>query len=67
MSSLFRDDALPAWLTEEVRQAHWSGGGPHSAREVNGFGTHEWDASIPITYPQQAGRDRFDGEGPHDV
>lgn len=34
----FKGDPLPAWLTEEVRRAHWNGCGPHSAREVRGFG-----------------------------
>jgi choline-sulfatase len=33
----FADTPLPAWLTEEVRQQHWSGCGPHSAREVRGY------------------------------
>jgi arylsulfatase A-like enzyme len=33
----FADAPLPAWLTEEVRQQHWSGCGPHSAREVRGY------------------------------
>jgi arylsulfatase A-like enzyme len=55
MAKLFKDDPLPAWLTEEVRQAHWNGGGPHSAREVNGFGTNDWENSIPNSYPQQPG------------
>ncbi len=34
----FKDDPVPAWLTEDVRQTHWNGCGPHSAREVRGFG-----------------------------
>jgi arylsulfatase A-like enzyme len=33
----FRDDPLPAWLTEEVRREHWGRPGPHSAREVLGW------------------------------
>ncbi len=33
----FRDEPLPAWLTEEVRQQHWAGVGPHSAREIDGY------------------------------
>jgi len=33
----FKDDPLPAWYTEEVREAHWCGGGPHSAQEIAGF------------------------------
>ena len=31
------DEPLPAWYTEEIRQQHWAGCGPHSAQEVNGF------------------------------
>ena len=34
----FRDEPLPGWLTDEVRQAHWHGVGPHSAREITGYG-----------------------------
>lgn len=33
----FKNDPLPKWLTEEVRQQHWAGVGPHSAREIPGF------------------------------
>lgn len=33
----FKDEPLPAWLTEEVRQQHWESFGPHSAQEVQGF------------------------------
>ncbi len=33
----FKDEPLPAWLTEEVRQRHWEGVGPHSAREIPGY------------------------------
>lgn len=33
----FKNDPIPDWLTEEVRQKHWNGCGPHSAREVTGF------------------------------
>lgn len=33
----FANDPLPAWLTEEVRQQHWNGAGPHSAREIPGY------------------------------
>jgi arylsulfatase A-like enzyme len=42
-------DALPAWLTEEVRAAHWLLPGPHSAQELSGFGPRDvWDP-----YPRQ--------------
>jgi choline-sulfatase len=34
----FADEPLPHWLTEEVRQQHWQGCGPHSAREITGYG-----------------------------
>ena len=33
----FADDAVPGWLTEDVRAAHWELPGPHSAQEVAGF------------------------------
>lgn len=50
----FANDALPAWLTEEVRQAHWAGCGPHSAREVLGFGgSGEHERRIACECPQQ--------------
>lgn len=32
--NVFADEPLPAWLTDEVRQQHWAGCGPHSAQEV---------------------------------
>ena len=40
----FVGDPPPAWLTEEVRAAHWTLPGPHSAQEVAGFGPRDvWD------------------------
>jgi len=33
----FAEQPLPEWLSEEIRSAHWSGCGPHSAREANGY------------------------------
>ncbi len=43
MKQYFGNDPLPAWYTEEVRQEHWAGVGPHSAREINGFEpTSDW-------------------------
>ena len=43
----FADDPLPAWYTEEVRQRHWAGCGPHSAREVTGYGPKpDWMAKF---------------------
>jgi arylsulfatase A-like enzyme len=44
----FANDPLPAWLTEEVRRQHWSGVGPHSAREVRGY-----DAEPAPAFPRQ--------------
>lgn len=43
----FADDPLPAWLTEEVRQAAWNGYGPHSPQEVDGF-----EPRLEQTYPR---------------
>ena len=38
----------PDWITEEVRQKHWQGVGPHSAREVIGFDIQEpWRTRYP--------------------
>lgn len=33
----FADDPIPAWYNESVRETHWAGSGPHSAREVMGY------------------------------
>jgi choline-sulfatase len=33
----FEGEPYPEWLTEEVRQQHWQGSGPHSAREAMGY------------------------------
>jgi choline-sulfatase len=44
----FRDEPLPAWLTEEVRRQHWQGCGPHSAREIPGYDTRDpWSGRHP--------------------
>jgi arylsulfatase A-like enzyme len=37
----FRDEPAPDWIDEETRARHWEGVGPHSAREVVGFGVNE--------------------------
>ncbi len=46
----FRDEPLPEWLTDEVRAEHWQGYGPHSAREMGGFGVNPAMASY---FPRQ--------------
>jgi arylsulfatase A-like enzyme len=46
----FRDDPLPSWLTEEARERHWRGAGPHSAQESMGFGP---DAEGARRFPRQ--------------
>ncbi|MGF1453515.1 MAG: sulfatase [Opitutales bacterium] len=33
----FKNDPLPAWYTEEIRQAHWRKPGPHSPQEVPAY------------------------------
>jgi len=47
----FARDPLPAWYTEGVRRAHWDGCGPHSAREVSGYGPYDYGKP----YPRQPG------------
>ncbi|HEV2471501.1 MAG TPA: sulfatase [Chthonomonadales bacterium] len=42
----FEHDPLPGWLTNEVREQHWNGCGPHSAREILGY-----DDSSPFSEP----------------
>jgi arylsulfatase A-like enzyme len=50
MGDPFAREPLPAWLTEEVRAEHWQGYGPHSAREVMGFGL---DPRMQEYFPRQ--------------
>ncbi len=33
----FEDEPYPGWITPAVRELHWRGCGPHSAREVMGY------------------------------
>ncbi len=33
----FKDNPLPGWLTEDVRQRAWDGFGPHSAQDLHGL------------------------------
>lgn len=47
----FKDDPLPDWLTEEVRQKHWQGCGSWSAQEGMGYGgPHPY---VGPQYPRQ--------------
>lgn len=62
----FAQDPLPAWLTDEVRQAHWAGGGPHSAREIPGYADNDTFGKRFPRQPTQADgmeavRAMFDG------
>ena len=49
----FENEPLPAWLTEEVRQQHWEGYGPHSAREVPGYSIRDSHADRFARQPSQ--------------
>jgi arylsulfatase A-like enzyme len=60
----FADDPLPAWLTEEVRQQHWNGVGPHSCREIAGYSDQldgDWPLQPGCCDSMQAVRRMFDG------
>lgn len=51
----FEGDALPAWLTEDVRERSWNGYGSHSAQEPHGFGPQspvDPDESMFERYPR---------------
>lgn len=66
MGEPFANDPLPAWYTENVRQAHWASCGPHSARENYGFAPNpQLQARFPrqpMETPDMAGaRQMFDG------
>lgn len=62
----FAETPLPEWLSDEIRARHWEGVGPHSAREVIGFGV---PAELRERFPRQpleidsmgAVRGMFDG------
>ena len=63
---LFADHPLPSWYTEEVRQQHWRGCGPHSAQEVMDFDIlDDWLKRFPhqpqIIGSMVAAREMFDG------
>ncbi len=63
----FKDDPLPSWITEDVRQQHWLGCGPHSAQEVNGYDNESttFDGDFPrqpvVIDSMDAVRQMFDG------
>ena len=60
----FKDEPLPAWLTEQVRQQHWNGCGPHSAQEISGFAPHfrpEFPRQPAQADSMAAVRQMFDG------
>ncbi len=64
--NIFANDPLPSWLTEEARQMHWNSGGPHSAREVQGFdGLDAFGGAYPLQPTAMASMDdvraMFDG------
>ena len=48
----FVGQALPGWLTEQVRQRHFAGCGPHSAREVIGYDDRP-PPGLAWDYPRQ--------------
>lgn len=60
----FAGDAPPAWITEEVRAAHWQRPGPHSAQETIGWHPAE-HAPLPRQPAQAASLEQvkaiFDG------
>lgn len=43
----FKDEPLPAWMTEQVWQKLYGGYGPHSPQEVNGFGHENVSSMFP--------------------
>ncbi|QQE10234.1 sulfatase [Planctomycetota bacterium] len=49
----YKNDPIPEWYTEAVRQSHWDGQGPHSAREVNGYDHCGYAKVIAEKYPDQ--------------
>jgi len=46
----FKNEKPPQWLTEEVRQQHWTLPGPHGAQEINGYDIHP---ALARQYPRQ--------------
>lgn len=60
----FEKEPLPPWLSEDVRQKHWTMAGPHGAQEIGMY-----DNTTSARYPRQPGdlpdmqavRKMFDG------
>ena len=58
----FADDPPPAWLTEEIRQRHWEGYSPRSAREPTGrYGrtAEDWCRRFPRIPAQIASLEEY--------
>lgn len=64
---MFKDEPLPAWYTEDVRQQHWAGCGPHSAQEAMGYSEveqwwqKEWSKQPVVIDSMNQARRMFDG------
>ncbi len=52
----FADSPPPAWLTEEVRRAHWRGSGSHSAQEILGYSDEMPPHLRDRAFPRQPAR-----------
>lgn len=48
----FAHDALPTWLTEDVRSQLWQGFGPHSPQEPHGYGHETFYQDYPLVPAQ---------------
>src|SRR5699024_8754977 len=46
----FKDDPIPDWLTEQVRQKHWQGFGPESAQDAANFHGLARTGKVPDWY-----------------
>jgi len=49
----FKNEPIPDWLTDEVREKHYNGVGPHSAQEIPGFADDEGMGRDPRKFPRQ--------------
>jgi arylsulfatase A-like enzyme len=52
----FADSPAPTWLTEEIRQSHWRGGGSHSAQEILGYSDETPHHMRGKSFPRQPAR-----------